>query len=480
MMLTGAELGAPGSILALQDGEGTVRVQPISGIVDIWTKRVPCLERNEAACIESEASTSFKSPEIAGGMLTIAHGDQGAGFTWINATDGTIAFASESVELGLDGGTTATFSSDQEAPQRFARTSSPPGIVAATEQGVDATLDGGMELRTVDTRVTVRESNGEEQSFETGWRWESGTDFPAYRVLTLIHAEIVGQGSALSDGEGALFSGPPVGIQATSAELVLVDGSLDESQAPGAMTLSDAEFAIRDVDMEEGTFQITESDAPVAVPEDPAEEELSNTLLIGVGAAAVASIGAVGYYWPRLSWGGAALLFPMYSRIEKDELFENEVRETLYELIQDNPGIHAHGLSEEADVGWGTTVYHLRRLERNGFVNSERRGRYRRFFPAAGFMARQREVLSVLQNETTNDIARLVLRKPGLNQSAICEELDISPSLANWHLNRLLDAELIERERRGRTVHYTPGEAWKDVEDALDPDVQAALEGASA
>ncbi len=164
----------------------------------------------------------------------------------------------------------------------------------------------------------------------------------------------------------------------------------------------------------------------------------------------------------------------MYSRIEKDEILENEVRETLYELVQDDPGIHAHALSEEADVGWGTTVYHLRRLERNGFVTSEKKGRYRRFFPAAGYLARQREVLSVLQNETTNDIARVILKEPGLNQKAICEELDISPSLANWHINRLMDADLVERERRGRTVHYTPGPAWRDIKDAVDLDMDEA------
>jgi predicted transcriptional regulator len=76
--------------------------------------------------------------------------------------------------------------------------------------------------------------------------------------------------------------------------------------------------------------------------------------------------------------------------------------------------------------------------------------------------------LSVLQNETTEAIAELVREQPGLNQSAICEELDISPSLANWHLNRLIDAELVDRERRGRTVHYTPGEAWEALEQAAE------------
>ena len=113
-------------------------------------------------------------------------------------------------------------------------------------------------------------------------------------------------------------------------------------------------------------------------------------------------------------------------------------------------------------------------MERNRLITSERKGRYRRFFPAAGFLAKRREVLSVLQNETTNNIARLALREPGLNQKAICEALDISPSLANWHLNRLLEAELVTRERRGRTVHYFPGPAWDEVGELGDLDQAAS------
>ncbi|MDX1612182.1 MAG: winged helix-turn-helix transcriptional regulator, partial [Candidatus Thermoplasmatota archaeon] len=186
---------------------------------------------------------------------------------------------------------------------------------------------------------------------------------------------------------------------------------------------------------------------PVAMPE-PAEAAAS--------AAGFAAVGALAYAAFRWRYLGPWFLLPMYSRLSRSELLENEIRQRLMEQIEDQPGMALQELAEVSGAGWGTTVYHLQRLEQAGFINSRKQGHHRRFYKVGELDRADVEAVGMLRNDTPQKIARYLLKDPGCNQKAICEALDISPSLAHKYLKRMEEQALVTSEREWRSKHYTP------------------------
>lgn len=471
--LEGASLASGPGTLDLHQGDAPLSMAVSGGIADVWTRRTTCLQPSEETCIPSSGETGQRTIVLGPGGVSIAPADSRAYRLLVSLEAGSLDVSSPAMRLDLlDEPTDRLLASG--TPERFAGTELAEGLVLQAGDGATVTARGPMTVRSLNATLSFVDVEGQARELVTGWSWEPGENgVNHYRQLVLVNLQVDGAFTVPWDGRVTSTGELPASLSAERASLDLADGSLDHEAGtarPGSgLVLDDLRLRITGIDDEAGDhggFVVEQGSLPV---ESAADEERGDTaVLLGAGAAFAAVVGAVAYYWPRMTYGLAIVGLPMYSRIQKSELLDHEVRETLYQVIQTEPGIHAHALSEKAEIGWGTTVYHLRLMERNRLITSERKGRYRRFFPAAGFLAKKREVLSVLQNDTTNAIARLVLKKPGLNQKAVCEELDISPSLANWHMNRLLEAELVRRERRGRTVHYYPGEAWNDVDDVVD------------
>lgn len=512
MVAQEAELEAPNGTVVLGDGEQPIALSVTTGAVDIWTKRIPCFERDPNSCGQMGAEETSRRSVEAEGTLTIdaRDADDRVPVTGLVATDDA-SLRAETPEANwtlAPDDRSRRLADEHDAPEEMSAIQLPAGPEVRMAQGANVHMQGTFEVVTVNTKVTVQRNGTEDETLTTGWTWEQRDDVGWDRVLTLTRAYVDGTTSVPWDGVATTVPKLPTTMTAASADVHVDHGRLGEVNASqGSGTLEDPELTVTGVEWNQDPSTEAEASQPGATSwkqsqpsaeeggpvgwmlvqdgtsptpaQPPAESETSSTSVIAASGAAFAAAAVLAYYWPRVSWVAAAGAMSLYSRIEKDEMLEHEVREQLYELVKEDPGIHAHALSEAADVGWGTTVYHLRRLEKNDFVKSEKKGRYRRFFPAAGYMEQEREVLSVLQNETTKDVAELVLEQPGLNQSAVCDELDISPSLANWHLSELIDAELVERERRGRTVHYTPGPAWGKLQGAVDLDVdETALDGA--
>lgn len=205
------------------------------------------------------------------------------------------------------------------------------------------------------------------------------------------------------------------------------------------------------------------------VEEEPARD---TNALIAAGAAGAGGAGlllALAYFWPRLKFAGTLLLLPLYSRIERDSVLEHEKRDELYELIRATPGIHAHEIGEKANIGWGTTVYHLKLLENHGLVVSKKSGRYKRFFVNTGEYTKKKDVYGALRNDTAKAVADFVVNHPGTTQKDMCAALGIQPSLASWHVEKLEGVGLVKRVKDGRQVRYFAGPAWSDLNVRLGP-----------
>lgn len=148
--------------------------------------------------------------------------------------------------------------------------------------------------------------------------------------------------------------------------------------------------------------------------------------------------------------------FALYSRLTKSNLLDNEHRDAVYKLIQAQPGLGVSEIASRSGLGWGTTVYHLDRLEREGFVASERGGLHKCYF-AVGLVDRDaRRAQAALKADTRRDVAQVLLARPGLTQTELCEALGMSASAASKQISKLESAGLVRREREWKTVRLFP------------------------
>lgn len=190
-----------------------------------------------------------------------------------------------------------------------------------------------------------------------------------------------------------------------------------------------------------------------SVPALFAEDEEKSAAILVAGTGTLVGAGLLWYYWGSI----AGVLAPLFSRIDKDEILENEVRSRVHDAVEHNPGITIKEVTEVCDIGWGTAVYHLKRLEDEKLLVSQRHRQYRRYFKnGGGIVNGEKTAFAELKHETSQSLAKAVIENPGSIQKELCEEVGISAPLAHKYLDRLADAELVRKEKEWRSVRYFP------------------------
>lgn len=137
-----------------------------------------------------------------------------------------------------------------------------------------------------------------------------------------------------------------------------------------------------------------------------------------------------------------------------EEDLEVESRRAIYQQIADAPGIHFRGLLEELEYAQGTLQYQLRWLADDGLIEASDDGKYTRYYPAADFDEADRTVMNALRREYSRRILAHLLDEGPLSTSELSDRLDKADSTVSWHLSNLSDADLVTKERHGRSVAY--------------------------
>ncbi len=170
---------------------------------------------------------------------------------------------------------------------------------------------------------------------------------------------------------------------------------------------------------------------------------------IGAGAAGTAALRDGRKFLPYAS--------PMFTRFEKDSVLGHPKREAIYGTIIGTPGITLQDLCEQSGLSRTAVTHHLRLLEHQHLIVSKRVGRSRHFFENGGRYGRhQKDAYAVLHNDRSKDIHDFIQSNPGAIQKDLCAKFEIQASVAHWHVKRLLEANLLEAVRHGRTVSYFP------------------------
>lgn len=130
---------------------------------------------------------------------------------------------------------------------------------------------------------------------------------------------------------------------------------------------------------------------------------------------------------------------------------ELDTRRKIYELIVKSPGIHFREIERRLGMAVGSLQYHLHFLEKKNLIKVEQDGEYLRYFPVESPLSQNdKKILSFLRRKTSRRILIFLLNKPGANNKDISRGIGLSPSTISWHLNKLVEAEIVERKREGR------------------------------
>lgn len=151
-------------------------------------------------------------------------------------------------------------------------------------------------------------------------------------------------------------------------------------------------------------------------------------------------------------------LAPMYSRISRGEVLDHDTRQAIYDLLKDKPGLSLQEMTEQLELSRSTARHHIDVLEDNEMVAHSTRGRCRIHYP----VGRRDEAIRrhVLANENRARITRAV-REDGRTLTELAEELDENASAVHFHLQKLLEAGVVERRENG-SVTYRAAEAIRE------------------
>ena len=176
----------------------------------------------------------------------------------------------------------------------------------------------------------------------------------------------------------------------------------------------------------------------------------------GIGLAAFFAATEIGYL------GLLSLFLPLYVRLRRKDVLSHFTRGQIFGYIQANPGTHYNAVIQHLGLQNGVGAYHLKVLEREGFIKSMRDGIYKRFYPMDVKIPEKRLHLSRLQR----DILREIQKHPGVTQKHISKLLDESKQVVNYHIKILESAALIRLERKGReTACFAGNVTYVEKED---------------
>ena len=161
---------------------------------------------------------------------------------------------------------------------------------------------------------------------------------------------------------------------------------------------------------------------------------------------------ATGEVLISLQWEGDGS--PLSSPAPRPDAPVDATQGRILDYISRHPGVHLRQICRELGLAMGDVQYHVHRMEKDGRVNSTRRGFYRFFYPSALFGERQRDILSVLTLDTPRELLLHLLAEPGSGQEALVRAAGVSQPTVSWHLKRLVEMGIVQREQVGRTSVY--------------------------
>ena len=139
----------------------------------------------------------------------------------------------------------------------------------------------------------------------------------------------------------------------------------------------------------------------------------------------------------------------------QDKALELEIRQSIYSLISTSPGLHFREIQRRTKIATGQLTYHLNYLQKVGLIKIENDGEYLRYYAHIKITDDERRILELVRQKSIRHILLYLLENNNCNHEYLAKNLDIAPSTISWHLKKLIDANIVNKEIEGRRSFYS-------------------------
>lgn len=133
-----------------------------------------------------------------------------------------------------------------------------------------------------------------------------------------------------------------------------------------------------------------------------------------------------------------------------EEVLDNEYRDKILGLIIDNPGIHYKELLRQSGTSASNLAWHLDILETYKIIHKQRVGHYLIYYPYLDKNPFAKFNYKIAKSKATLDIFQIIGDNPGIYQSQISKRMEIDHKTVKYHIDKLIEAELIYSLKHGR------------------------------
>ena len=139
-------------------------------------------------------------------------------------------------------------------------------------------------------------------------------------------------------------------------------------------------------------------------------------------------------------------------KIRRKDVLRNRKRREIYYFVLSNPFAHFRRITRMVRVGPNQCSWHLRILEKMGFITSERVGRYLTYHTNNPdcIDGRAKRPATLIPNSNATKILEYLLRNPGVKIVDLSQALMMNRHTISYHIKRMQTSGLVERlERNG-------------------------------
>jgi len=150
----------------------------------------------------------------------------------------------------------------------------------------------------------------------------------------------------------------------------------------------------------------------------------------------------------------AILAALQHTRLTREEVLQRKVRLLIYETVREHPGSSFTDVRNAIGLQNGVAAYHLRVLEKQRLIHSEKGRRHRWYYPNGDVSLWRDMPLSPLQKSVLDKVAQ----DPGIGIRELARSLDRHHAAVAYNVKGMAREGLLRTQRTGRKVQCFPAD----------------------
>ena len=159
-----------------------------------------------------------------------------------------------------------------------------------------------------------------------------------------------------------------------------------------------------------------------------------------------------------LDMGGYRRYYLDFSRKKSRKKRTYAMRKIIYQTIEKNPGIRLAKIAEKINISMQLADYHLQQLGKIGKINpiqDDGSNITRYYVDTFKYGTDDRTILSSIRDEIPIKIVLLLIEYKTLTHKELYTKIGIYPSKLSYHLNKLLDNDIVNVTSCGKEKGYS-------------------------